>query len=151
MRALPLLLLLPVVASAGDRLSFITVDQDNQYTALSTITCKIRASRVPPTGTYSGTVDYEFRSNNESQVGYSNSVPFEVSPQVPAYTETSEGDYWIQATLVDKRVLVVLKFKAPLSPDDVVLCNARINYGPKSAPTWLIYAANLQYTDQTIN
>jgi hypothetical protein len=150
MRTLPLLLLLPVVASAGDRLSFITVDQDNQYTALSTITCKIRASRLPPTWTFSGTVDYEFRSNNESQVGYSNSVPFEVSPAAPTYTETSEGDYWIQATLVEKRVLVVLKFKAPLSPDDLVFCNARINAGPRVAPIGLVYAANLQYSDQTL-
>jgi hypothetical protein len=46
-------------------------------------------------------------------------------------------------------VLVVLKAKAPLSPDDLVLCNARINVGPRSAPLGLVYAANLQYTDQT--
>jgi hypothetical protein len=148
MRALLWLLLLPVVASAGDRLSFITVDQDNQYTALSTITCKIRASRLPPTWTFSGTVDYEFRSNNESQIGYSNSVPFEVSPAAPTYTENT-GGYEITATQIKSRVLVVLKFKAPLSPDDLVFCNARINAGPKSAPVGLVYAANLQYTDQT--
>jgi hypothetical protein len=149
MRTLFLLLLLPLAASAGDRLSFITVDQDNQYTALSTITCKIRASRVPATLTYSGTVDFEWRSMNPSQVGYATSVPFEVSPQAPTYTETSAGNYWISATLVEKRVLVVLKTKAPLSPDDLVFCNARINVGPLSAPLGLVYAANLQYTDQT--
>jgi hypothetical protein len=149
MRAILWLLLLPVAASAGDRLSFITVDQDNQYTALSTITCKIRASRVPATLTYSGTVDFEWRSMNPSQVGYATSVPFEVSPQAPTYTETSAGNYWISATLVEKRVLVVLKTKAPLSPDDLVFCNARINVGPQSAPLGLVYAANLQYTDQT--
>jgi hypothetical protein len=150
MRTILLLLLLPVAASAGDRLSFITVDQDNQYTALSTITCKIRASRLPPTWTFSGTVDYEFRSNNESQVGYSASVPFEVSPQAPTYTEVAPGDYEITATQVKSRVLVVLKFKAPLSPDDLVFCNARIDAGPRTAPVGLVYAANLQYTDQTI-
>jgi hypothetical protein len=149
MRALLWLLLLPVAASAGDRLSFITVDQDNQYTALSTITCKIRASRLPPTWTFSGTVDYEFRSNNESQIGYSASVPFEVSPAAPTYTENT-GGYEITATQIKSRVLVVLKFKAPLSPDDLVFCNARINAGPRSAPVGLVYAANLQYTDQTI-
>jgi hypothetical protein len=149
MRALLWLLLLPVAASAGDRLSFITVDQDNQYTALSTITCKIRASRLPPTWAFSGTVDYEFRSNNESQVGYSNSVPFEVSPAAPTYTENT-GGYEITATQIKSRVLVVLKFKAPLSPDDLVFCNARINAGPRAAPVGLVYAANLQYTDQTI-
>jgi hypothetical protein len=151
MRALPLLLLLPVVASAGDRLSFITVDQDNQYTALSTITCKIRASRVPPTGTFSGTVTFEWRSMNPSQVGYSDTVPFEVSPQVPTYSEMSETGEGITATLVKSRVLVVFKTRAPLSADDIVFCNAEINSGPLSAPTWLIYAANLQYTDQTKN
>jgi hypothetical protein len=149
MRALLWLLLLPVAASAGDRLSFITVDQDNQYTALSTITCKIRASRLPPTWTFSGTVDYEFRSNNESQIGYSASVPFEVSPAAPTYTENT-GGYEITATQIKSRVLVVLKFKAPLSPDDLVFCNARINAGPRAAPVGLVYAANLQYTDQTI-
>jgi hypothetical protein len=149
MRALPLLLLLPVVASAGDRLSFITVDQDNQYTALSTITCKIRASRLTATRTYSGTVTFEWRSMNPSQIGYTTTAPFEVSPEAPTYTESSPGAYEITATKIDGRVLVVLKAKAPLSPDDLVLCNARINVGPRSAPLGLVYAANLQYTDQT--
>jgi hypothetical protein len=98
MRTLFLLLLLPLAASAGDRLSFITVDQDNQYTALSTITCKIRASRLSPTLTYSGTVTFEWQTPNPSQVGYSITVPYEVSPQAPTYSESS--DYRLTATLV---------------------------------------------------
>jgi hypothetical protein len=148
MRAL-ILLLLPVVAFAGDRLSFLTVDQDNQFTALSTIVCKIRASRLTPTRTYSGTLDLEWQSNNPSQNGYAVTVPFEVSPAAPTYTETSPGAYEITATLVKGRVLVVLKVPVPLSPDDVVLCNGRINLGERAAPLGLVYAANLRYTDQT--
>jgi hypothetical protein len=149
MRTLILLLLLPLAASAGDRLSFITVDQDNQYTALSTITCKIRASRLTATRPYSGTVDFEWRSLNPSQIGYVYSVPFEVSPEAPTYTENTGGGYEITAQLIKTRVLVVLKARAPLSPDDLVFCKARINVGPQSAPLGLVYAANLQYTDQT--
>jgi hypothetical protein len=32
----------------------------------------------------------------------------------------------------------------------LVFCNARIDAGPRTAPVGLVYAANLQYTDQTI-
>jgi hypothetical protein len=31
-----------------------------------------------------------------------------------------------------------------------VFCNARINAGPRAAPVGLVYAANLQYSDETI-
>jgi hypothetical protein len=144
MRTLILLLLLPLVASAGDRLSFITVDQDNQYTALSTITCKIRASRLSPTLTYSGTVTFEWQTPNPSQVGYSITVPYEVSPQAPTYSESS--DYRLTATLVKSRVLVVFTTKVPLTPADVVLCNGDINVGPQVAPLGRVYSADLRYT-----
>jgi hypothetical protein len=144
MRAILWLLLLPVAASAGDRLSFITVDQDNQYTALSTITCKIRASRLSPTLTYSGTVTFEWQTPNPSQVGYSITVPYEVSTQAPTYSESS--DYRLTATLVKGRVLVVFTTKVPLTPADVVLCNGNINVGPQGAPLGRAYSADLRYT-----
>jgi hypothetical protein len=141
--------MLPLAASAGDRLSALTVEQDNQYTALSTIVCKIRASRLTPTRTYSGTMDFEWQALGSSQNGYAVTVPFEVSPAAPTYTEISPGAYEITATLVKGRVLVVMKVPVPLSPDDLVLCNGRIELGARGAPLGLIYAANLRYTDQT--
>jgi hypothetical protein len=147
MRAILSLLLFPALAFAGDRLSYLTVNQDNRYTAISTIVCKVQASRLNPDREYSGTVYFQWQPVSGN--GYTFNVGFDVSPAAPTYVETSPGAYDITATLVKGRVLVVLKVPAPLSPDDLVLCNGRINIGPRSAPLGLVYAADLRYADQT--
>jgi hypothetical protein len=146
MRAWIVAALLPITAFAGDRLSTLTVNQDNQYTALSTITCKIIAARLTKGRTYSGEVFFQWESNNPSQNGYSFTVPYEVSPTVPTYTD----GYGLTATLSPyARLVVTLKVQVPLSPADVVYCNGRVDSGAAASPGGTVYAADMRYVERT--
>lgn len=140
-------LMCPALAFGGDRLSYLTVDQDNAHTGISTIVCKIQASRLLKSGTFSGVVFFQWQP--VTGAGYSFSSAFEVSPAAATYVEDSPGAYKVTATLVNGRVLVVTQVPTPLSPQDVVYCNARIDQGAKAAPLGTVYAANLRYADQT--
>ncbi len=142
-------LLLPAIAAAGDRLSSLAVSQDNHYTAMSTITCKIAASRLSKASTYSGVVNFQWKPAGNPDYGYNYTATFEVSPAAPTYTEVQAGSYSTTATLTNGRVLVKVDFPVPLSPDDVVLCNAHIDLGDRSAPVGAIYTADMEYVDHS--
>ncbi len=138
------LLLMPGLAFAGDRLSYLTVSQDNHYTGVSAVVCKIAASRLTKGLTYSGQMTFEWKTTNPSMVGFTSVVPFEVSGAAPTYTDAGYG---ITATLVGGRVLAVLDVGVPLTPGDVLTCNAHIDLGPLAAPVGTIYQSDLNYTE----